>query len=145
MSIKEIFSFTTEENSEKEHLYLRETIEIILIELGLHYNIVLLAAQDCSFASACTYDIEIYLPGHGIYKEVSSISNCRDYQARRSNTRYRYLDSKKSCYFHTLNGSSLAIPRLLIALLETYQTPLGECDFNSIYSLIDKIEKKYSI
>lgn len=100
--------------------------ETILQKLGLHYRISLLAAQDCSFASAKTYDIEVWMPGQGVYKEVSSASNCTDFQARRSEIRFKESPSeKKSQFVSTLNASSLALPRLLVALMETYQQKDG--------------------
>lgn len=99
--------------------------EDILQQLGLHYRISLLAAQDCSFASAKTYDIEVWLPGQNAYYEVSSISNCTDFQARRGLIRYKMTPDSKSELVYTLNGSSLALSRLLVALLEVYQNSDG--------------------
>lgn len=99
--------------------------ESILQKLGLHYRISLLAAQDTSFQSAKTYDIEVWLPGQKQYYEVSSASNCTDFQARRGQIRYKKRDDKKTHFVHTLNGSSLALPRLVVAIMETYQQPDG--------------------
>ena len=99
--------------------------EDILQQLGLHYRVSLLAAQDCSFASAKTYDIEVWLPGQKAYYEVSSISNCTDFQARRGLIRYKRSADSKSELVYTLNGSSLALSRLLVALLEVYQNADG--------------------
>jgi len=98
--------------------------EDILKELGLHYRVSLLAGQDCSFASAKTYDIEVWLPGQNAYYEVSSVSNCTDFQARRGLIRYKE-SSGKPHLVHTLNGSSLALPRLMVALMEVYQQADG--------------------
>jgi seryl-tRNA synthetase len=99
--------------------------ESILQQLGLHYRISLLAAQDCSFQSAKTYDIEVWLPGQNAYYEVSSCSNCTDFQARRGMIRYKKNSESKAELVHTLNASSLAIPRLMAALMEVYQQPDG--------------------
>ena len=95
--------------------------EEILKKLELHYRVSLLATQDCSFPSAKTYDLEVWMPGQDAYYEVSSISNCTDFQSRRGGIRYRENDDKKIRFTYTLNGSSLALPRLIIALMETYQ------------------------
>ena len=110
--------------------------ESILQALGLHYRISLLAAQDCSFASAKTYDIEVWMPGQGVYKEVSSASNCTDFQARRSDIRYKETPSEKAQYVSTLNASSLALPRLLVALMETYQQPDGSIKLPAVLDAI---------
>jgi seryl-tRNA synthetase len=95
--------------------------EGILQALGLHYRVMLLAAQDASWASAKTYDLEVWLPGQNEYKEVSSVSNCTDFQARRGHIRFKDRADGKTHLVHTLNGSSLALPRLMVALMETYQ------------------------
>ncbi len=99
--------------------------EHILQALGLHYRVVELCTGDLSFASAKTYDLEVWAPGVGKYLEVSSVSNFEDFQARRANIRCRDKDGKPR-FLHTLNGSGLATPRLYIALLESYQTAEGE-------------------
>lgn len=106
--------------------------EDILQQLGLHYRISLLAAQDCSFASAKTYDIEVWLPGQNAYYEVSSISNCTDFQARRGLIRYKQSSDSKSELVFTLNGSSLALSRLFVALLEVYQNADGSVDIPEV-------------
>ena len=93
-------------------------------KLGLHYRLSKLAAGDCSASMARTYDIEVWIPSMGIYKEVSSVSNANDYQARRNNTRFRDTDGKLK-YVHTLNGSGLATSRILPALVEQYQNADG--------------------
>ena len=93
-------------------------------KLGLHYRLSKLAAGDCSASMARTYDIEVWIPSMGIYKEVSSVSNANDYQARRNNTRFRDADGKLK-YVHTLNGSGLATSRILPALVEQYQNADG--------------------
>ncbi len=99
--------------------------EDILKQLDLHYRISLLAAQDSSFPAAKTYDIEVWLPGQDAYYEVSSCSNCTDFQARRGLIRHKEQGEHKTKLVHTLNGSSLALPRLMVALMEVYQQADG--------------------
>jgi len=121
----ELFAICEPEKS-NEHLdAMVACAEDILQQLGLHYRVSLLAAQDCSFQSAKTFDIEVWLPGQGQYYEVSSASNCTDFQARRGKIRYRNNQDEKTKFVHTLNASSLAIPRLMVALMETYQQEDG--------------------
>jgi len=105
--------------------------EDILQALGLHYRVVELCTGDLSFASARTYDIEVWAPGTGKYLEVSSISNFEDFQARRANIRFKDVGGKVR-FLHTLNGSGVATPRLMIALLETYQNSSGEIDLPGV-------------
>ena len=100
----------------------------ILQELGLHYRIVKLATGDLSFASAKTFDLELWAPASKKWLEVSSVSNFRDFQARRASIRFRDNEGKVK-FVHTLNGSGVATPRLYIALLETYQTKEGKIKF----------------
>lgn len=121
----ELFSICPPEESVQELERMVACAEDILKMLGLHYRISLLAAQDCSFQSAKTYDIEVWLPGQGQYYEVSSCSNCIDFQARRAQIRYRKPQDKKLNLVHTLNASALALPRLIVALMETYQQADG--------------------
>lgn len=121
----EIYAITTPEESSHEQDRMIACAESILQALNLHYRISLLAAQDCSFSSAKTYDIEVWMPGQKEYKEVSSASNCATFQARRSGIRYRVQNGAKTQYVHTLNASSLALPRLMVALMETYQQADG--------------------
>ena len=104
---------------------LTEEAERILRELGLAYRVVRLAAGDLGFSSALTYDIEVWSPGVAQWLEVSSCSTFGDYQARRANLRYRPKPGEKPEFVHTLNGSALALPRLIVALLETYQDEAG--------------------
>lgn len=120
----ELVSFTKPEDSNNELEKMVACGEEILQKLGLHYRIMLLAAQDSGIASAKTYDIEVWMPGQNSYYEVSSASNCTQYQARRAQIRYRNADGKNE-YLHTLNASSLALPRLMVALMETYQQSDG--------------------
>ena len=93
--------------------------------LGLHFRVSKLAAGDCSASMARTYDVELWIPSMGIYKECSSVSNANDYQARRNNTRYRDSKTGKPQYVHTLNGSGLATSRLIPAIVEQYQNADG--------------------
>ncbi|KKQ32626.1 MAG: Serine-tRNA ligase [candidate division TM6 bacterium GW2011_GWF2_37_49] len=121
----ELYSICEPEKSFPELEMMVGCAEDILKMLGLHYRVSLLAAQDCSFSSAKTYDIEVWLPGQNQYYEVSSCSNCTDFQARRSKIRYRKTHDSKPELAHTLNASSLALPRLMVALMENYQQEDG--------------------
>jgi len=96
----------------------------LMEKLGLHFRLSKLAAGDCSASMARTYDIEVWIPSMGIYKEVSSVSNANDYQARRNNTRFKD-ENKKIGFVHTLNGSGLATSRVFPALIEQYQNADG--------------------
>lgn len=121
----EMVQFTTEEQSEEAFHDLLQQAEYLMQCLGLHYRVVRPGAEECGFSMAETYDLEVWLPAEGVYKEVSSISNARDYQARRTNTRYRDNYGRLH-YAHTLNGSGLATSRLFAALLEQNQTESGQ-------------------
>lgn len=121
----EIYTICTPDTAQQEHERMLNCAQEILQQLGLHYRVSLLAAQDCSFASAKTYDIEVWLPGQKQYYEVSSCSNCTDFQARRGQIRYRKTPESKTELVYTLNSSSLALPRLIVALMETYQQEDG--------------------
>ncbi|MDZ4153918.1 aminoacyl--tRNA ligase-related protein, partial [Methylicorpusculum sp.] len=124
----ELVSICEPHNAKQELDRMVACAEDILQQLGLHYRISLLAAQDCSFASARTFDIEVWLPGQGpqgTYYEVSSCSNCTDFQARRGMIRYKKNVDDKTALVYTLNGSSLALPRLMVAIMENYQQPDG--------------------
>lgn len=121
----EIFSITKPEQSVDELERMVACGEELLKSLGLAYQVSLLAGQDCSFSSAKTYDIEVWLPGQNRFYEVSSASNCTDFQARRAKIRYRSTDMKKPALAHTLNASSLALPRLMVALMEQGQQADG--------------------
>lgn len=121
----ELFTVCEPEKSADELDRMIACAESILKKLGLHYRVSLLAMQDCSFASARTYDIEVWLPGQKEYYEVSSCSNCTDFQARRGQIRYKSPPQNKTRLVHTLNASSLALPRLMVALMETYQQADG--------------------
>ena len=121
----EIVSLCKPEDSWLEHERMLACAESIMQKLGLHYRVVLLAGQDTSFSSAKTYDLEVWCPGQNEYKEVSSISNCTDFQARRGLIRFKESVDGKTQLVHTLNASSLALPRLMVALMETYQREDG--------------------
>lgn len=121
----ELYSICLPEDSNNELDRMIACAETILKKLDLHYRVSLLAAQDCSFQSAKTYDIEVWLPGQKEYYEVSSASNCTDFQSRRGLIRYREKEGAKTRLVHTLNASSLALPRLMVALIETYQQADG--------------------
>ena len=120
----EMFCFTKPEESMKVFDEMMASAEEILNGLELHYRNALLVTGDMSFAAARTVDIEVWLPGQNRYYEVSSVSNCTDYQARRSNIRFRRDDGKLD-FVHTLNGSGLATSRLMVALLENNQEADG--------------------
>lgn len=121
----ELYTICEPENSSEEQNLMLTCAETILQKLGLHYRISLLAAQDCSFSSAKTYDIEVWLPGQKAYYEVSSVSNCTDFQSRRGLIRYKKTADKRTRLTHTLNGSSLALSRLMVAIMEVYQQADG--------------------
>jgi seryl-tRNA synthetase len=121
----ELVSITTPEQSADEHERMLQSAEKVLQKLGLHYRVMTLCTGDMGFASQKTYDIEVWLPGENTYREISSCSNCGDFQARRMNARYRAKDAKSPRYVHTLNGSGVAVGRALIAVLENYQNEDG--------------------
>ena len=120
----EMVQYTTAEGSDAAFEELVRKAETLVQKLGLHYRLEKLAAGDCSFSMARTYDIEVWIPSMGIYKEVSSASNARDYQARRGNIRYRGEDGKMHLA-HTLNASGLATSRVMPAIVEQYQNADG--------------------
>jgi seryl-tRNA synthetase len=121
----ELVSITTPEQSLAEHERMTACAEEVLKRLGLHYRVVTLCTGDMGFASQKTYDIEVWLPGQGKYREISSCSVCGDFQARRMNARYRPADAKQTRFVHTLNGSGVAVGRALVAVLENYQQADG--------------------
>jgi seryl-tRNA synthetase len=121
----EMVQYTTQEGSDAAFEEMVEKAERLLQKLGLHYRLSKLAAGDISHSMARTYDIEVYIPSIGIYKEVSSVSNARDYQARRGMIRYKDKETGKTKYCHTLNGSGLATSRVFPALLEQFQQADG--------------------
>lgn len=121
----ELVSITAPEKSAKEHERMLACAEAVLKKLDLHYRVVTLCTGDMGFASQKTYDIEVWLPGQGAYREISSCSVCGDFQARRMNARYRPAEGKGPRFVHTLNGSGVAVGRALVAVLETYQQEDG--------------------
>jgi seryl-tRNA synthetase len=121
----ELVKFTRPEQSPEEHEKLTRNAEVILQKLGLHYRTVVLCTGDMGFSSAKTYDIEVWLPGQGLFREISSCSNFEAFQARRANIRYRPEGGKKSEFVHTINGSGLAIGRTWVAIVENYQQADG--------------------
>jgi seryl-tRNA synthetase len=121
----ELVKLTTPETSMAELEAMVGDAEEILRRLGLAYRVVLLSTGDMGFAAAKTYDLEVWLPGQAAYREISSCSNCTDFQARRANLRYRESPKAKPRFVHTLNGSGLAVGRTLIAVLENYQQADG--------------------
>jgi seryl-tRNA synthetase len=121
----EMVSITTPEQSNDEHERMVECAEAILKNLGLPFRTVLLCSGDMGFAARKTYDLEVWLPGQGKYREISSISNCGDFQARRMSARTKAKGEKNTRFVHTLNGSGLAAGRTLVAVLENYQNADG--------------------
>ena len=124
----ELFAFCKPNESDAMFDKIIASAEEVLETLGLHYRNMLLVTGDMSFGASRTVDIEVFLPGQDRYYEVSSVSNCREFQARRAKIRYKDLESGKNEFVHTLNGSALATPRLMVALLENYQQPDGTID-----------------
>ncbi|HUJ48044.1 MAG TPA: serine--tRNA ligase, partial [Rhizomicrobium sp.] len=121
----ELVSITAPEQSESEHERMTDCAQAVLKRLNLHHRVVTLCAGDMGFSAKKTYDIEVWLPGQNRFREISSCSNCGDFQARRMNARYRPKDEKGTRFVHTLNGSGLAVGRTLIAILENYQDADG--------------------
>jgi seryl-tRNA synthetase len=121
----EMVSITHPEASEGEHERMTRCAETALERLGLAYRRMVLCAGDTGFGAAKTFDLEVWLPGQGAWREISSCSNMRDFQARRMNARFRAADGKTLGFVHSLNGSGLAVGRTLIAVMETYQRADG--------------------
>jgi len=121
----EMVSITQPEASEAEHERMTRCAETVLERLGLPYRRMVLCAGDTGFGAAKTFDLEVWLPGQGAWREISSCSNMRDFQARRMNARFRAADGKTLGFVHSLNGSGLAVGRALIAVMETYQQADG--------------------
>jgi seryl-tRNA synthetase len=130
----ELVSITTPEDSKQELERMLSSAESILQDLNIHYRVMTLCTGDMGFAANKTYDIEVWLPGENAYREISSCSNCGDFQARRMNAKYK--GENKNYFVHTLNGSGLAVGRTLIAILENYQTDDGNVE-------IPKVLQKY--
>lgn len=121
----ELVSIVRPEDSAAEHERMVESAEGILQALGLPYRKMLLCTGDMGASARKTYDLEVWLPGQGLYREISSCSNCGDWQARRMNTRFKPSEGKGNIFVHTLNGSGLAVGRTLVAVLENYQQANG--------------------
>ncbi len=121
----ELVSITTPEQSAEEHERMTACAETVLKRLDIPYRTVVLSTGDMGFAANKTYDIEVWLPGQGAYREISSCSNCGDFQARRMEARFRGAKDKQIRFVHTLNGSGVAVGRALIAVLENYQEADG--------------------
>jgi len=141
----ELVKFTRPEESNAQHEQLTRDAEMVLQKLGLHYRVMLLCAGDMSPSSARTYDLEVWLPGQQLYREISSCSNFEAYQARRANIRWRPEGGKKTEFVHTLNGSGLAIGRTWLAILENYQQADGSVLVPEVlrpYMGVERIEKR---
>jgi len=121
----ELVSITTPDQSNAEHERMTDAAQTILKKLDLAHRVVTLCTGDMGFGARKTYDIEVWLPGQNAFREISSCSNCGDFQARRMNTRFRNAEGKVQGPVHTLNGSGLAVGRTLVAILENYQQPDG--------------------
>ena len=121
----ELVSITTPDTSDLEHERMTQAAETILDRLALPYRRMLLCAGDMGFTAKKTYDLEVWLPGQGAYREISSCSNCGDFQARRMNARFRVPGEKGTTFVHTLNGSGVAVGRALVTVLENYQNEDG--------------------
>jgi seryl-tRNA synthetase len=121
----ELVSIAHPDQSDEELERMTTCAETVLKRLGLHYRVVVLSTGDIGFAARKTYDIEVWLPGQGAFREISSCSNCGDFQARRMKARFRAAGEKGTRYVHTLNGSGVAVGRCLIAVMENYQQADG--------------------
>ncbi|HEY3639140.1 MAG TPA: serine--tRNA ligase [Rhizomicrobium sp.] len=121
----ELVSIVAAESSDAEHERMTDCAQEVLKRLGLHHRVMALCTGDMGFAAKKTYDIEVWLPGQNRFREISSCSNCGDFQGRRMNARYRPKGEKNLKFVHTLNGSALAIGRTLVAILENYQQTDG--------------------
>jgi seryl-tRNA synthetase len=140
----ELVHLTTPETSYHALEELTANAEAVLQRLELPYRVVTLCTGDMGFSAAKTYDVEVWLPGQNAYREISSCSNCEDFQARRASLRYRPADGAKPRFLHTLNGSGLAVGRTLVAILENFQQSDGSVvipDALRPYMGIDRITR----
>ncbi|MCH8037102.1 MAG: serine--tRNA ligase, partial [Proteobacteria bacterium] len=128
----EMVSIVHPEQSEAELERMTACAEAVLKRLGLHYRVVVLSTGDMGFAACKTHDIEVWLPGQGAFREISSCSNCGDFQARRMNARFRPAAGKGTRFVHTLNGSGVAVGRALIAVMENYQRADGSFEIPEV-------------
>ena len=138
----ELVSITTPDESEKEHEYITSAAEDILKKLDLPYRIMLLCSGDTGFQSSKTYDLEVWMPAQSQYREISSCSNCKDFQSRRMKTRYKLSSNSENVFVHTLNGSALAVGRTIAAIIENYQNQDGSIQIpECLVSYMDGITK----
>jgi seryl-tRNA synthetase len=138
----ELVSIVRPEESDAEHERMTACAETILQRLGLPYRVMVLCGGDTGFAARKTYDIEVWLPGQGRYREISSCSNCGDFQARRMRARFRAKGERETRFVHTLNGSGLAVGRTLIAILENFQQADGSVVLPEVlYPYMDGLER----
>ncbi|MBX9931066.1 MAG: serine--tRNA ligase [Methylobacterium sp.] len=128
----ELVSITTPDQSASEHERMLGSAEAVLKKLDLPFRVMTLCTGDMGFASQKTYDIEVWMPGQGTFREISSCSVCGEFQARRMNARYRPKEGKGASFVHTLNGSGVAVGRALIAVMENYQNPDGSVTVPSV-------------
>jgi seryl-tRNA synthetase len=128
----ELVSITTPEQSDAEHERMVDCAETVLRRLELPFRTMLLCSGDMGFSAKKTYDLEVWLPSQNRYREISSCSNCGDFQARRMDARCRPSGGKGARFVHTLNGSGLAVGRTLVAILENYQQPDGSVAIPSV-------------
>ena len=142
----EMFQYATEKNSKQSFEELVDKACKLVEGLGLHFRLSKLAAGDCSHSMARTYDVEVWIPSMGIYKEVSSASNANDYQARRGNIRYKDAETGKIKYCHTLNASGLATSRVVPAIVEQYQNADGSVTVPEVLrKYLGGVEKLYPV
>lgn len=128
----ELVAIATPEQAEAEHEFMTRSAERVLQELELPYRVMTLCTGDMGFGAQKTYDIEVWLPGQGQYREISSCSVCGDFQARRMNARFRTTNGNGVRFVHTLNGSGIAVGRALVAILENYQNEDGSVTIPSV-------------
>ncbi|MDC0864714.1 serine--tRNA ligase [Rickettsiaceae bacterium] len=121
----EMVTISTPDQSDNEHKNMLSSAELVLKKLDIPYRVMLLCSRDTGFSARKTFDIEVWLPGQGKYREIASVSNCGDFQARRMKARYKELGSDETCFVHTLNGSGLAVGRTMVAIIENYQNEDG--------------------
>lgn len=142
----ELVTITTPEESKNEHEFMLNSSESILKKLDIPYRVMLLCSGDIGFSAQKTYDIEVWLPGQKKYREIASISNCGDFQARRMKARYKEYQAKETKFLHTLNGTGLAVGRTIVAILENYQNEDGSITIPKILrpymGMQDKIVKR---
>ena len=144
----ELVTITVPEESQDEHERMLNAAEEILKRLDLPYRVMLLCSGDMGFSAQKTYDLEVWLPGQKKYREISSISNCGDFQARRMKARYKDFNATSTTFVHTLNGSGLAVGRTIVAILENYQNEDGSINIPDVLqkymggeTIISKLEK----